>query len=250
MPNTIEMEPKSATKPDPTTEKPAETGTIKGNINCPWGVVALATVRVEDRSVISDRNGKFEIKSLDAGPHTVNVEPPFPGYDSAPQKVVVVAGQTKCVDFYLDFAKTTVHGYVYDKDGKPIPGAILSDVMCGKDLKNTVTDGTGYFKFEGASPGNLFIRVNATGYMSETRDFAAKRSEKTKLEFRLTPTSCKISGFVLGEDGSPLGGEVYLSSVSMVILQKVPSNAGNRILRVFRRSWNLQYSCQCGGSQF
>jgi hypothetical protein len=61
--------------------------------------------------------------------------------------------------------------------------------------------------------------------MSETRDFTANKGEKTKLEFRLTPASCKISGLVLNENGSPISGEVFLSSESMVILQKVPSNA-------------------------
>ncbi len=213
-------------KPSPTpSEKTVEIGTIQGEVKYPWGVVALATVRAGDKKAVTDRTGKFEIRALDAGSYTISVEPPFPGYEAQSQIVAVAAGQTKQVYFFLDFAKTTVHGYVYGKDGKPIPGAILSDVMCGKDLKSTVTDGTGYFKFDGASPGNLFVRVNATGYMGETLDFASKKGEKTKLEFHLTPASCKISGIVSDEQGGPLGGEVILSSESMVILQKVPSNA-------------------------
>jgi hypothetical protein len=215
-------------KPAPETglpEKHAEKGAIRGEIKYPWGVVALATVRVGERSTVADRDGKYEIQDLEAGSHMVSVEPPFPGYDTPSRNVVVAGGKTSVVDFYCDYARTTVHGYVYGKDGKPIAGATLSDVKCGGDLKSTVTDATGYFKFDGASPGNLFVRVNAPGYLGETRDFAAKEKEKTKLEFHLTPANCKIFGTVSDEKGEPLGGDVLLSSESMVVLQKAPSNA-------------------------
>ena len=217
---------KRVAKPRPRpSEKPVEIATLQGEIKYPWGTVANATVKVGHRSAVTDRAGKFEIRAIDAGSYTISVEPPFPGYDAPPQKVIVDAGQTKTLYFFLDYAQTTVHGYVYGKDGKPIAGAILSGVMCGKDMKDTATDGTGYFKFDDARPGNLFIRVNAPGYLGETRDFAAKKGEKTKLEFHLTPGTCKISGIVSDEKDIPLSGEVLLSSESGIILQKTPSNA-------------------------
>jgi hypothetical protein len=222
----MDMETKPATEPEAGhIEKPVEKGAIQGEIKYPWGMAALAIVRVGDRSIVADRAGKYEIRDLEAGSHMVSVELPFPGYDAPSRNVVVAAGKTSVVDFYCDYARTTVHGYVYGQDGKPIAGAVLSDVKCGGDLKSTVTDATGYFKFGGASPGNLFVRVNAPRYVGETRDFVAKEGEKTKLEFHLRPGSCTISGIVTDEKGSPLGGEVFLSSESMIMLQKTPSNA-------------------------
>jgi hypothetical protein len=222
----MDMEVKPASEPEATpADKPVEKGDIQGEIRYPWGVVALATVRVGKRSAVADRAGKFEIRDIEVGLHTVSVELPFPGYEAPPKSVEVAAGKTKIVDFYCDYARTIVHGYVYGKDSKPLAGATLSDVKCGGDLRSTVTDATGYFKFDGASPGNLFVRVNAPGYVGETRDFLAKEKEKTKLEFHLTPANCKIFGVVSGKGGEPLGGDVLLSSESMVVLQKAPSNA-------------------------
>lgn len=245
-------EPVPAAKPEPgspeaampgPSHKPPEFGTIRGEVKYPWGTVARAsikaqgitvaqeaaaaqaTVEVMDRDVITDSAGKYEIPTVEAGSYTVTVEPPFPGYGGAPEKVVVTAGQISYVDFYLDYLKTLVHGYVYDKDGKSIAGASVSEVLCGKGMKSTLTDGTGYFKFDDATPGNLFIRVNAPGYMGETRDFAAKMGERTKLEFHLTKGGCKIHGAIFDQKGDPLSGEIILSSESGVILHKTPSNA-------------------------
>jgi hypothetical protein len=202
----------------------AELGAIRGEIKYPWGTVADATVKAGNRSAVSDRAGKYEIPALDPGPYSVNVEPPFPGYEAEAQNVAVAAGETRVIDFYLDFEKTIVHGYVYGQDGKPIAGATLSGVS-GKDMETTVTDEKGCFKFESASPGNQFIRVNAASHMGQTRDFTAKKDEKTQLEFHLNPASCKVHGTVLDEKDRPLRSEVFLSSESGVILQKTKSNA-------------------------
>lgn len=216
--------PEATTRPKVAPQKPVEVGTIRGEVRYPWGRVAGATIRVGNRSAVTDTDGNYEIPAVDVGSYSVSVEAPFPGYEATSENVTIETGKTGRVDFYLDFAKTVVHGYVRDEDGKPIAGAILSGVKCGKDMRSTVTDGTGYFKFEDASPGTLFIRANAAGHMGQTRDFTTVEGGKTLLEFHMTPAKCKVYGTVSDKEGHPLGGEVFLSSEVGIILQKSPSN--------------------------
>ena len=198
-------------------------GTIRGEVRYPWGMVARATITVGGKSAESDREGKYEIPDVDAGVHTILAKTPFPGYETEPQSVTLAAAEAKVVDFYLDFEKTIVHGFVHDADGKPIAGATLSGVMSGKDVVTAVTDEKGQFKFERAGPGNQFIRVNAPGYVAQTQDFTAKKNEETKLEFCLIPAAYKIHGVVTDAGGKPLRAEVYLSK-SSVIVQRTWSN--------------------------
>ncbi len=112
-----------------------------------------------------------------------------------------------------------VEGFVYDKDGKPIPRAVVSGIICGKDVESTTSDEKGHFKFERASPGVQFIRVNAQKHMGETRDFTAPEAVTTTLEFHLDPATLKVYGQVSNKSGQPLRSEVYLSK-SGVINQK------------------------------
>jgi hypothetical protein len=207
----------------PPSEEPTKKLAIRGEIKYPWGAVAHANITVGGKSAESDREGKYEIVDLDPGDYSVQVKVPFPGYETSPQNVTVAAGETEVVDFYLDFEKTIVHGFVYGAEGKPIAGATLSGVMSGKDVLTAATDEKGHFKFDKASPGYQFIRINAPGYMGQTQDFTAKKNEETKLEFRLTPAACKIHGIVTDTGGKPLRAEVHLSK-SSVIVQRTWSN--------------------------
>jgi len=225
----------------PPLEEPAKKLAIRGEIKYPWGAVAHATITVGGKSAESDQEGKYEIVDLDPGDYSVQVKVPFPGYQTTPQNVTVTAGETKVVDFYLEFEKTIVHGFVYGAEGKPIAGATLSGVMSGKDVLTAATDEKGHFKFDKASPGYQFIRINAPGYMGQTQDFTAKKNEETKLELHLTPGTCKIFGTLLDEDDKPLRGEVVLSSASGAILQKTESNSetGYYELSVLSGTYNL-----------
>ena len=217
-----------------------EKGTIRGEVRYPWGTVARATITVGGKSAESDREGKYEIPDVDVGVHTIFAKAPFPGYETEPQSVTLAAAEARVVDFYLDFEKTIVHGFVYGTEGKPIAGATLSGVMSGKDVETALTDEKGRFKFERARQGNQFIRVNAPGYVAQTHDFTAKRNEETKLEFCLTPAACKIHGIVTDTGGKPLRAEVNLSK-SSVIVQRTWSNTetGNYEFPVLPDTYSL-----------
>jgi hypothetical protein len=209
----------------PPTAAPPRKGVIRGEIEYPWGTVAHATVTLGEKSVVSDGAGKYEISGLDPGDYRVEVKVPFPGYETTSQSAALVGDEEKVVDFYLDFEKTIVHGFVYGPEAKPIAGAAVSGGMSGKDVETALTDEKGYFKFDRASPGYQFIRVNARGYVGQNQDFTAKRNEETKLDFHLVLGSCKIYGLLLDENEKPLEGELVLSLASGVILQTTQSSA-------------------------
>ena len=200
-------------------DKPALVGTVK----YPWGTVAGATVSIGGKSIASDKTGKYEITGLGPGSYTLVAKAPFSGYKASPQKIQVKTGETEVADIYLDFNKTVVEGHVRDLSGDPIAGATISGVFCQNDLVSTTTDKEGYFKFDTARPGNQFIRVNAAGYVAETRDFLAKEEETAIVDFHLAFATSKIHGTITDPDKQPLQAEVVLRK-SDVIIQKTMSD--------------------------
>ncbi len=199
-------------------------GAIRGTVKYPWGTVGGAIVTAGGVTANADCEGRYEISGLDVAVYSVGVQARFPGYETSTRTVELAPGETKTVDLYLDFVKSIVEGYVYDTDGKRIAGATLSGVQCGKDMATTTTDERGHFAFEQATPGARFVRVNASGYMGETRDFVAKEEGTTTLEFHLAPASCKIHGTITDRSGRPLAAELLLYR-SSIILQKTTSSA-------------------------
>ncbi len=203
--------------------------------------MAYAIVSIGSMTVTADHDGKYELNDVEPGTYTVSAKAPFPGYEPASQEMTLAAGEIKVVDLHLDFEKTLVHGYVYGADHKPLAGAAVSGIMSGKDVGNAVTDDKGLFKFDKATPGSQFIRVTAPGYVAQTRDFSAKRGERTKLEFNLVPSDCKVHGTVLDENDRPLVAQVALSSESGVILERIQSDAetGHFEFAVIPGTYNL-----------
>ncbi len=198
-------------------------GSIRGTVKYPWGIVSGAKITIGAKTVISDSAGKYEISDLDSGILDVTVETSFPGYESGVQKVEVTGNETRNLDLHLDFKKAVVEGYVYDLTGKPIPGATLSGLLCGKDVETRTADERGYFRFANVSPGNRFIRANAPGHQGDSRDFSAAENSATPIEFRLAPATCRIHGTVTEVDGKPLQAELLLLK-SGVVTQKVSSD--------------------------
>ena len=219
-----EARPAQPAEVTPPVSEEAPKGIIHGNIKYPWGVVKDAKVVVGEKNVLSDRTGSYEHTGLIPRTYSVLVQAPFPGYEAPPQTVEVKAGEIHVVDFYLDFKRAVVEGHVYSQDGKPIVSATLSGVLSGKDMESVTTNAEGYFKLSKVTPGDRFIRVNATGFVGETRDFKAAEHQPTTLEFHLTPATCKISGTVKDENGQPLIGEVLLLKAGIVV-QKTISDA-------------------------
>jgi hypothetical protein len=201
------------------------TGTVRGNVKYPWGTVKNAEVLVGDRSAVTDQNGNYELTDVVAGSCNVTAKARFPGYEAPIQNVEIVGGETKVVDIYLDFVRAVVEGNVYDPEGKPLAGAGVSGVFCGNDAEEATSNERGYFKFDRASVGAQFIRVNAPGFMSETREFRTKQGETTTFEFHLNRATCRVRGTVKGKDGRVLSAVVNLRSSSGIIIAKTKSDA-------------------------
>jgi hypothetical protein len=206
------------------TEERKDTGVIRGAVKYPLGIVQGATVEANENSALSDDAGNYEISSLDPGSYTVQAQAPFPGYEATTQEVEIAAGETKIVDIYFEYEKAVVEGHVYDVTGKPIAEASLSGVLYGNRIQVATTDENGYFRFEKVSPGDRFMRVNATGFMPDTKDFAVKREGVTMVEFRLQPASCRIYGVVTDESGKPMRAKIILHRAG-IVLQKVDTDA-------------------------
>jgi uncharacterized surface anchored protein len=204
-------------------EESKDKGIVRGIVTYPWGTVNAAKITVGDKTAASDSEGAYEVSALAPGEYTIAAEAPFPGYEATPQTVEVAAGEVKKVDIYFDFKKTIVEGHVYDLDGKPIAGASLSGVIYGMKLHATTTDEKGYFRFDEVTPGDRFIRVNAPGYMGDTRDFTAVEKSTTTLEFRLTSATCKLHGVVTDTAGKAVQAEMLLLK-SGIVVQKTSSD--------------------------
>jgi len=199
-------------------------GTVRGIVKYPWGIVKGAKVTAGTVSVTSVDTGEYKVSALAPGAYEISAESPFPGYEAQTQKVELVAGEEKVVDIFLDFKKAVVEGHVYNTDGKPIVGAILSGVSSGKDMDTATTDEKGYFRLSKVTPGERFIRVNAPGYTGETRDFETRDDAPTSLEFRLAKAACRIHGAVTDSRSKPLSVEILLLE-SGIVLQKTRSNS-------------------------
>jgi uncharacterized membrane protein len=203
-------------------EDKREKGVVRGTVKYPWGTVHEAKVTAGEVSVVSDKAGNYEI-SLDPGSYDVQAHSPFPGYESTAQKVQISAGEIEVADIYLDFEKATVEGHVYDIGGKPVVGAVLSGVLYGKEMQSVTTDDQGHFRFDKVTPGNRFMRVNARGYVAETKEFTAKKETTTVVEFRLQPAKCKLYGVVTDADGKALQAEILLMK-SGIVFQRTSSD--------------------------
>jgi hypothetical protein len=191
-------------RPAELSDKKGEKVVIRGTVRYPWGEVRSASVTVGEISVVSDNAGNYEIASLHPGSYNVEAHAPFPGYEGATQKVELSAGEIKIVDFYLDFDRAKVEGHVYDADGRPIGGAVMSGVLYGQEMQTATSDDQGFFRFDKVTPGDRFMRANAQGYMGQTKDFTAKKEGVTTVEFRLRPASCRIYGTATDERGKAI----------------------------------------------
>jgi hypothetical protein len=201
-----------------------ERAAIRGTVKYPWGQVRNASVTAGEISVLSDNAGDYEIAPLDPGSYSVEAHAPFAGYEAAVQSVELVAGETKVVDFYLDFEKATVEGHIYDVSGNSISGAVISGLLYGRKMQTVTSDDQSFFRFDKVTPGDRFMRVNAQGYMGQTKDFTAKKESVTTVEFRLQAASCRIYGTATDKSGKAIQAEILLMK-SGIVIQKAKSDA-------------------------
>lgn len=107
-------------------------------------------------------------------------------------------------------AKSTIHGHLNSKEGALLNGAKVS---CSD--RETLSLADGFYAFYDLPPGRYEVRVDLTGFQSETKTVSTKDNEVVVLDFNLQKAlgSATISGRVYdSETGKPIecGGTIIL----------------------------------------
>jgi hypothetical protein len=205
------------------------TCTVQGTVTYARGPAPISTVTIEGLIATTDIRGAYEFNYLKPGKYEVNVSPPKGwNYKGIRQTIELEAGQVKVVDFYLEkvIRETILEGYVWDGNGTPAKGAVLSGVLCGNDIKSTTADEHGYFIFKNVTAGNRFIRVNLAGHIGETRDLSIPEQQKISIEFHLKKAAHKLYGSVTNEVGKTVPASLQLFKNSIVV-EKIETSAEN-----------------------
>jgi hypothetical protein len=182
---------------------------LRGRVVDTYGdPVAGARVRVEaanrnsrlGSSVVSSRDGTFEISGLPDPPYNVRAE--HASY--APSPVVLVADPAQSVQLTLD-AGQPVTGTVLDRSSaEPIAGARLS-LRRGGQSERVDTDRQGRFEFRRVARGTYQLVADAPGHLSQTRavEVEGERRLAPEVEFELDPAG-SLSGEVVDRIGAPV----------------------------------------------
>jgi len=205
------------------------TCTVQGTVTYARGPAPISTVTIEGLTATTNIRGAYEFNHLKPGKYEVNVSPPKGwNYKEIRQTIELEAGQVKVADFILEkvILETIMEGHVWDGNGTPAKGAVLSGVLCGNDIKSTTADEHGYFIFKNVTAGNRFIRVNLAGHIGETRDLSIPEQQKTSIEFHLKKAAHKLYGTVTNEGGKTVPASLQLFKNSIVV-EKIETSAEN-----------------------
>jgi 5-hydroxyisourate hydrolase-like protein (transthyretin family) len=182
---------------------------LRGRVVDTYGdPVAGARVRVEatnrdarlGSSVVSARDGTFEISGLPDPPYSVRAD----HANYAPSPAVHVTDPAQAVQLTLDSGQP-VTGTVLDRSsGEPIAGARVS-LRRGGQSDRVDTDRQGRFEFRRVARGTYQLVADASGHLSQTRalEIEGERRLAPEVEFELNPAG-SLSGEVVDRIGAPV----------------------------------------------
>ncbi|MFO7617948.1 MAG: carboxypeptidase regulatory-like domain-containing protein, partial [Bacteroidales bacterium] len=141
-----------------------EFGTLSGqvrftNYNLP---VPDATITVEERSVTTDEQGRFQIPEIPVGTYTLTVSrPDFTNYSS---DVTIGANQTIIINPEITSVlhTTKLTGNVTDQDGEAIAGALVVVLNPdGSESKlNSLSNATGFYRIWYIPQGQRSVKIS------------------------------------------------------------------------------------------
>ncbi|MEW5759498.1 MAG: PKD domain-containing protein, partial [Candidatus Thermoplasmatota archaeon] len=113
--------------------------------------------------------------------------------------------QVKWVNLSLEPILSTIQGFVFDKDAKPIIGAkVLLDGF------SALTNDSGYYIFKELYKGRYELTVNMDGYLSNSKSLILELNESREENLTLNKlplNSAKVWGYVFSNDTNlPVGG--------------------------------------------
>ena len=159
-------------------------------------------------SMKTDGEGRYAFEELPPGSVRISAHISLENL-KVEREVEVPKGGRAVADFVLGVP--TVTGTVRDEEtGKPIAGVSLTLNRENRDYWRARTDGEGRFAFRDAPPGNYFLHVDAEGYGGGGLPVVAPEGQPPDIQLRL-PAAAVLRVRVLGPEGSPYVGEVWLS---------------------------------------
>lgn len=170
---------------------PPTTGDVEGLVRDgrsgePLAWVIVDVPGVTQNPILTDASGIYRVKNIAAGAIKVRVQKQ--GYTIATLPVEIRAGAVSTADVTLEAAgaKTTgvFAGDVRGRDGKPVSAKATFQI--GTETRTVIADAAGKFQVT-LSPGTFQLKVEAAGFVSQTRPIVVTAGEQTAFNFVLQP---------------------------------------------------------------
>jgi protocatechuate 3,4-dioxygenase beta subunit len=179
-----------------------------------------------DGSASTDANGEYTLDGLEAGERTISfIKSGYP----AEQRTVTLSGKDNHLDVRLS-AGNSVAGTVVSASGGPVADASVRAMSAadGSFGRNTTTDSSGAFRFEGLAPGHYSFVASKAGYADgQVRDVDITATGPISISLK---TGGVIYGTVRGLPPSEMGHvSVMATSPNGNVLGPVDSSGSYRI---------------------
>lgn len=166
-----------------TVPQPQVSAVLKGEIYDSLFGTLLPEAKVEvfagdrlQKEVISDQNGKYEIKGLPDGQYKIVVQ--LLGFVTARQELKIMAGKQARLDIGLkagylhDPLEITIHGVVKQADDLPLSGAtiVLISPFDQAIIAKTRTDDLGKYSLQINDPGQYVLYASKQEFRVKSSD--------------------------------------------------------------------------------
>lgn len=174
-------------------------------------VVTLSGGTSTGMSDTTDSRGRYSITRIIPDTYTVTVS--ASGFNSTTGTAALDQGGASVLNFSLTAigASTAgITGLVVDGNGQPIIGARVTITGGPVTGRTSTTDGNGQYQLLNLPAGTYTLRVNATGFQSQTQTVFTQVNTTSQLDFTLTEQVNQLFGSIAGKvtrsDGTPLPG--------------------------------------------
>jgi len=166
--------------------------------------MSFAAGDVDRDKIVSQGDGKFLIKALDAGTFDLTLQPPDFA-DVAREGVKLKGGETTDLGTIRVKESKSIAGKVVDTNGQPIAGASISAMWVDADMRlarESKTGPDGRYRLAGLGDQPLRnVMVRAPGYANATREAASPGD--TAVDFTLEKTGSLVGRILLPGGTAP-----------------------------------------------
>jgi protocatechuate 3,4-dioxygenase beta subunit len=191
----------------------ASPGTISGTVTSAITGLPISGVLVEANlasivisSAVTDSSGNYSISGIAPGSYIVDAY--AANYQTGTTGAILLAGQTKTVNFSLESNPGIVSGKVISTvSGLPISGALIQISHNGAVIDSTLTDSSGNYSISGIAPGSYTVDASAANYQASPSSAIISSNQTTTVNFSLQSSPGTISGTVISTvSGLPIPG--------------------------------------------